>query len=735
MERNDIIKTRDEVIANVRTLYSYLSGEEGEGSKAWAIDKMKRGKNFVVEIIDDRICFAPSRFVGYVNNTIDKHEENHGDGTQTDNLMLQFYTKVTDERLDRVFQEAIEPFEISTGSKKYWIPLEMTVEDVLSKKANKKPKNYWIARLTTDDIELWNKAVREHVWLAQQRYDQQKPRPVTVLWKNAKQVQQGDVLLLTSANRIYAFGKAVPCPFKADHTSTMQKVINEKEHEFNSGIVRFTDSDVFYEDLEGDCDNWGQRINVDQWYCYMDPTSVTTSDLEIIRYNQQDCIFPISEESAKVKINELKKQFENKHMFISKATRLLKSKRNIILQGAPGTGKTYNTAAIALSVLGQTGIDLNDHKAVMTKYYELCDKEQIFFTTFHQSLDYEDFVEGLKPRVQTDANGNSIGVTYEPVDGIFKKACNAVRTKEDIDIVECIDNYLETIKSDGHEKRKEIPTITGKSSLYVWWKEGNSTISTRSTNSKSDKSDDYSPSPLNIEKVKLQAQGKGVENNWQQYAQAFIDAVKEEYNVTEDKPVVLIIDEINRGNVSKIFGELITLLEADKRDPGDHKIPVILPYTQVPFTVPANLYIIGTMNTTDRSTGSIDYALRRRFAFVTLESDVKVVRDHYDAIDNAELKETATGLFESIKSFIGSSQHLCSDLGIDDLMVGHSYFMANDEDELKDKVKCEIIPLINEYINDGILNVSTEEKNDAFKAWMNLHEYKTEDENQQEEEE
>ena len=135
MERNDIIKTRDDVIANVRTLYSYLSGVEGEGSKAWAIDKMKRGKNFVVEIIDDRICFAPSRFVGYVNNTIDKHEENHGDGTQTDDLMPQFYTKVSDERLDRVFQEAIEPFGIRTGSKKYWIPLGMTVEDILSKKA------------------------------------------------------------------------------------------------------------------------------------------------------------------------------------------------------------------------------------------------------------------------------------------------------------------------------------------------------------------------------------------------------------------------------------------------------------------------------------------------------------------------------------------------------------------------------------------------------------------------
>lgn len=739
MERNDIIQSREDVIANVRTLYSYLNGDEGQESKEWAIDKMKRGKNYVVEIIDDKICFAPSRFAGYIDNTKDKHEENHGDGTQTDDLMPQFYTKVVDERLDLAFQEAIEPFGISTGPKKYWIPNETTVEDILSFSANKKNVSYWIARLRSEDhsvhAELWNKAIHEQIWLTQQRYDQQTTQAVTIVWSNARQVQPGDILLLTSGNKIFAFGRAVPCPYEADHITSIEKTIDLREHEYYSGIVSFTDSEVFYEDLEGDCDNWGQRIKVDQWQYYMESSDVNTSGMKTIGGIPQSSIYQISEESAKKKINELIKQYNHKHMFISNTTKLLKSKRNIILQGAPGTGKTYSTAAIALSVLGQTDVDLSDHEAVMKRYQEMCDKDQIFFTTFHQSLDYEDFVEGLKPQVQTDSNGNSIGVTYEPVDGIFKKACNAVRTKEDIDIVECIDNYLESIKSVGHENRREIPTISGKSSLYVWWKEGNATISTRSTNSKSDKGDEYSPSPLNIDKVKLQAQGKGAENNWQQYAQAFINAVRKEYKVTEDKPVVLIIDEINRGNVSKIFGELITLLEVDKRDSGDHKISVTLPYTQVPFTVPSNLYIIGTMNTTDRSTGSIDYALRRRFAFVTLKSDVTVVARHYDSNGNPALKQIATVLFDNIKSFIENPQHLCSDLGIDDLMVGHSYFMANDEEELRNKVEYEIIPLINEYINDGILNVSAEEKKNAFDAWRGLQVYKAEDETQPEEEE
>lgn len=393
--------------------------------------------------------------------------------------------------------------------------------------------------------------------------------------------------------------------------------------------------------------------------------------------------------------------------------RILKSKRNIILQGAPGTGKTYNTAAIALNVLGIKNIDLSNHTEVMKKYKSL-EESQIFFTTFHQSLDYEDFVEGLKPHIQTDENGNSVGVTYEAEDGIFKRACQAVHTDDDKDIIECIDDYIQKIK--GYANRKTIPTITGRSSLYVWWNEGNSTLSLRSTNSKSERGEEYSPSPLNIEKVKLQAIGKGSENNWAQYAQAFIEAVKKEYQPKTNKPVVLIIDEINRGNVSKIFGELITLLEADKRE----QLSVELPYSKTLFTVPSKLYIIGTMNTTDRSTGTLDYALRRRFAFITLKADVSVINSYYDKIGNQDLKTTATKLFSEIRDFINSPEHLNGEMSIDDLMVGHSYFMANSKEELKDRVKYEILPLINEYINDGLLKVNDKEKEDAFNSWANL---------------
>ena len=188
----------------------------------------------------------------------------------------------------------------------------------------------------------------------------------------------------------------------------------------------------------------------------------------------------------------------------------------------------------------------------------------------------------------------------------------------------------------------------------------------------------------------------------------------------EKKNYVLIIDEINRGNVSKIFGELITLLESDKREGSDHPIPVTLPYSKIPFKVPKNLYIIGTMNTTDRSTGTLDYALRRRFAFVTLKANDDVITNHYTEIGNDALGIIAVALFNNIRNFIKDPKHLCGDFDIDDLMVGHSYFMAKGEDQLKLKIKYEVIPLINEYINDGILKVDAVEKNKAFSAWENL---------------
>ena len=285
---------------------------------------------------------------------------------------------------------------------------------------------------------------------------------------------------------------------------------------------------------------------------------------------------------------------------LSDIASLLALKKNIILQGAPGTGKTFSTAALSLKALGVEDVDWKAQKSVMDKYDELVNDGRIAFTTFHQSMDYEDFVEGYKPE---EIEGD---IKFKLKPGVFRNICEKAKTQ----------------------------------------------------------------------------------------------------------PCVLIIDEINRGNVSKIFGELITLLEADKRDGGDHRIQVNLTYSGKPFSVPENLYIIGTMNTTDRSVGSIDYALRRRFAFWTLKSNREVIEGQNVDVD---VKSKALSVFEKVEEFLKANP---SDMKMDDLMPGHSYFMAKSLAELETKVKYELIPLVEEYAKDGIIEVSDEKLNTAFEEWI-----------------
>lgn len=686
MERTDYIEKHEDIISNIETLYSYLHGESGEDYKQWAVDKLKRGKNMVVEVIDNHICFAPSRFVGYLNNTREKHDENHGDGTDTDSVLKMYYNKVQDGRLDFILQKELTKHGESCAEKKYWIHDDTTVEDILKVEQ----VHASMLPLRTEYDKFWH--IQMHLpegkggTVIDSNLMLLESEPVigTGEWddpqcRNFKTIEKGNIVLVRQGSQALALCQLIGDNFVSDSLCGKFLNVNFRKVKILAWANEFRQprSGLFSQGTFSSCRKGTEQYSfIESWLKYM-----------------------------------------NDIAYLEKCSNLLLKKHNIILQGAPGTGKTYNTAAIALKTLGVTDIDFTDHKAVMKRYDALLG-DQIFFTTFHQSLDYEDFVEGLKPHVQTDADGNSIGVTYEPEDGIFKRACNAVQTDTSKDIVECIDDYLQKIK--GYQNKREILTVTGRSSLYVWWKEGNSTVSCRSTNSTSSRGEEYAPSPLNIEKIKLQAQGKGVENNWQQYAQAFIEAVKKEYDATTNKPVILIIDEINRGNVSKIFGELITLLESDKRLQGNHSIKVMLPYTKAEFGVPSNLYIIGTMNTTDRSTGTLDYALRRRFAFITLKSQESVINKFYSDTDNEKLRTVALALFEDIKKFIENPKHLCGDMSIDDLMVGHSYFMAESEEELHDKVEYEIIPLINEYINDGILNVRNDEKKMAFNSWLSL---------------
>jgi 5-methylcytosine-specific restriction enzyme B len=434
---------------------------------------------------------------------------------------------------------------------------------------------------------------------------------------------------------------------------------------------------------------------------------------------------------------------------MQKYINLLKTKKNIILQGAPGTGKTYNTAAIALSIIGEDISKFSNHEDLMEKYEEL--KGQIEFVTFHQSMDYEDFVEGIKPNAEGDS------VSYKVKDGIFKQICkralknleDSKKTKDELEKENTINNKIETFLTNSIKEGIEYETESRHSKFVIIDTDEDNIIINVPANEKNQNVivkisaiETLLKKDITINAITdiPQIFKRKVVQQYDSYILAIYNRIKDnkEYKNTQkteettvkQKNYVLIIDEINRGNVSKIFGELITLIENDKRitlDKNDknkqHEIRVKLPYSNDDFGVPSNLYIIGTMNTTDRSTGTIDYAVRRRFAFVTLKANEEAIVNYYKDKKSEEEIQSIIALFNDVKSFITNNNS--SDMDIDDLMVGHSYFMANGEDELKLKMEYEVIPLIKEYIKDGILN-KDDNQDKYFSAWKGLGTYKEE---------
>jgi 5-methylcytosine-specific restriction protein B len=376
----------------------------------------------------------------------------------------------------------------------------------------------------------------------------------------------------------------------------------------------------------------------------------------------------------------------------------IKHSLNTIFYGPPGTGKTYHTVLRAAEIIENRIIDSYDQALAI---YKAKLHDQIEFITFHQNYSYEDFVQGLRP--DTDKDGQ---LSFEKRDGIFKiisdralKNLNdSKKSSNQIYALNSFKNALENLKDQIIES--ETPLYINDTAYITAVEEDAFRYSADNWNSKdkdfngfrmkfSDLEVFFEENITGRQQIKDLVNISGLAKQHATYFFKVFQKVKSMMqtddnvsNFVEQKNYVLIIDEINRANISRVFGELITLIEPDKRSHGDFPIEARLPSGDL-FIVPSNLYIIGTMNTADKSIALLDIALRRRFEFEAMYPQYEINgKEIFDA-----------HILKKINNYVIETKGY-------DFQIGHAYFMGEHRDLLQ-RMNKRVIPLLMEYyMND-----------------------------------
>lgn len=378
---------------------------------------------------------------------------------------------------------------------------------------------------------------------------------------------------------------------------------------------------------------------------------------------------------------------------------------NLLLYGPPGTGKTYNVVNYAVAIVENRSLEdviSEGYDLALRKYDRYTKMRRVGFMTFHQSLSYDDFIEGIRPVVREDGS-----LIYTPVPGVFYGFCadsenpasvgrgipdsiGGVRTSASVWAIAPGGFGPGEVRAAALREGRlgcQAPEGMDDGDIVVSMFSGSSADAVGVVS-------DVGKGTVDWAIVREQGPLCGIVADTVP-ARIFSDAgdflkiIRKEYPVCNDAGnCVFIIDEINRGNISRIFGELITLLESSRRKGMPECLEVYLAQMKVKFSVPQKVFVLGTMNTADKSLTALDTALRRRFQFVEMMPDPDVLKGRRIMdVDLSRLLRTINRRIEMLYD----REH----------MLGHAYFLrVRNMDDLARVFTNNIIPLLQEYFFD-----------------------------------
>ena len=494
--------------------------------------------------------------------------------------------------------------------------------------------------------------------------------------------KNGDLVLLTDGKTVLGLAKITGIPeLVTDHPEIKADFIKYKiAYESwctitNAEIYRLDKADQFWYDMR-------------RGMCHVNDSNVKKTALNLLNEYQ-------------------------KNKVIMETIDILKLKNQIILQGPPGTGKTRLAKIIAAKVISGQDVTNEDEINVVLKDNE----ERYKIVQFHPAYSYEDFVRGIEAKANDAGTGIEYLTTNKAFLEIVELAEKSLRIPLKNDwINKKLTEFIDEIKVDlqkGNRILKDKSTfIDSISNDSIHYNQPNWGAGFEMT---------FATLQKNIENIPLakgnyfpDQVGSNIAEFNIPFINEFIDFIGEDRNYKEqNKNYCIIIDEINRANLPSVLGELIYALEY-----RDNSVDGMYMYKgSRKISIPSNLLIIGTMNTADRSVGHIDYAIRRRFAFVDVLPSNEPMKSIANPLFKAvsELFITNYDTLNWVEPKLDRSNFVAADFRPEDIWIGHSYFITKEDGdngkiELKLKLKYEIIPILKEYLKDGLLQDSNDQK-------------------------